>query len=193
MANLFDSVSAKSGEPQEIIAGDFTQWKRDDLTSDYPSDSYTLKYSARLQGNGSVEIEITGGTDHLVQVSSTVSADFAPGIYNWQAYITRNSDSSRIAVTSGIWKVVANRDLDSTDPRTEAEKNLQKCLDVYAGRIGSDVESYSISGRSLTKLKPEELRKEINYWQGKVNQERNKAAIKAGKASSSTIKARFPL
>jgi glutathionyl-hydroquinone reductase len=52
-------------------------------------------------------------------------------------------------------------------------------------------ESYSISGRSLTKLKPEELRKEINYWQGKVNQERNKAAIKAGKASSSTIKARF--
>lgn len=193
MANLFDSTSAKSGEPQEIIAGDFTQWKREDLAVDYPSASFTLKYSARLQGNGAVEIEITGGTDHLVQVSSAVSANYAPGIYNWQAYIIRNSDSARVAVTSGIWTVVANRDLDSSDPRTEAEKNLQKCLDVYAGRITTDVESYSISGRSLTKLKPEELRKEINYWQGKVNQERNKARIKSGKSSSATIKARFPL
>lgn len=191
MANLFDSINAISGEPQEIVSGDFIQWKRDDLTADYPSDSYTLKYSARLQGNGGVEIEITAGSDHLVQVTSATSANYAAGTYNWQAYITRNSDSARIAVTSGIWKVIANRDLDSTDPRSEAEINLQKCLDVYAGRIGTDVDSYSISGRSLTKLKPEELRKEINYWQGKVNQERNKAAIKAGKASSSTIKARF--
>lgn len=191
MANLFDSSNAQSGEPQEMVAGDFVQWKRDDLTSDYPSSDYTLKYSARLQGSGGVEIEITGGSDHLVQVLSSTSVDYTPGFYNWQAYITRNSDSARVVVSSGIWKVIANRDTDSTDPRSEAEINLQKCLDVYAGRIGSDVESYSIAGRSLTKLKPEELRKEINYWQGKVNQERNKAAIKAGKASSSTIKARF--
>jgi len=191
VANLFDSSNAQSGEPQEMVAGDFVQWKRDDLTSDYPSSDYTLKYSARLQGSGGVEIEITGGSDHLVQVLSSTSVDYTPGFYNWQAYITRNSDSARVVVSSGIWKVIANRDTDSTDPRSEAEINLQKCLDVYAGRIGSDVESYSIAGRSLTKLKPEELRKEINYWQGKVNQERNKAAIKAGKASSSTIKARF--
>jgi hypothetical protein len=191
VANQFDSTNAKSGEPREIVAGDFIQWKRDDLTVDYPSDDYTLTYSARLQGKSSVQITITGGSDHLVQVSSTTSADYQPGTYNWQAYITRNSDSARISVTTGIWEVIANRSADSNESRTVAEINLQKCLDVYAGRIGSDVESYSIAGRSLTKLKPEELRKEINYWQGKVNQERNKAAIKAGKASSSTIKARF--
>lgn len=191
MANLFDSTNAPSGEPQQIVAGDFVQWKRDDLTTDYPSDTYTLKYSARLHGTGSVEIEITGGTDHLVQVGSTTTADFSPGVYSWQAYIERDSDSERVVVRSGQWEVIPNRDADGTDPRSEAEINLQKCLDVYAGRIGSDVDSYSISGRSLTKLKPEELRKEINYWQGKVNQERNKAAIKAGRASSATIKARF--
>lgn len=191
MANLFESTNAPSGEPQEIVAGDFLQWKRDDLTTDYPSDTYTLKYSARLHGSGSVEIEITAGADHLVQVSSSVSDTYTPGVYSWQAYIERDSDSERVVVRSGQWTVLPNRDQDSTEPRTDAEINLQKCLDVYAGRIGTDVDSYSISGRSLTKLKPEELRKEINYWQGKVNQERNKAAIKAGKASSATIKARF--
>jgi len=191
VANLFDSTNAPSGEPRELVAGDFIQWKRDDLTTDYPSDSYTLKYSARLHGSPSSEIEITGGSDHLVQVSSSTSLNYTPGTYSWQAYITRNSDSERIVVNSGIFEVIASRDNSTENPQSEAEKNLQLCLDVYAGRITSDVESYSISGRSLTKLKPEELRKEINYWQGKVNQERNKAAIKAGKASTATIKARF--
>jgi hypothetical protein len=191
VANLFDSTNAISGEPQQIVAGDFIQWKRDDLTTDYPSDSYTLKYSARLHGEGAVEIEITAGSDHLVQISSTTSKNYKPGIYSYQAYIVRNSDSARVVVREGKFEIRPNRDKDGTDPRTSAEINLQKCLDVYEGRIGNDVDSYSISGRSLTKLKPEELRKEINYWQGKVNQERNKAAIKAGKASNATIKARF--
>lgn len=191
MANLFDSINAPSGEPQKIVSGDFLQWKRSDLTNDYPSDSYTLKYSARLHGAGDVEIEITAGDGHLVQVGSAVSSEYTPGVYSWQAYIQRNSDSARVVVRSGQWDVVANIDECSAEPRTEAEVNLQKCKDVYAGRIGSDADSYSISGRSLTKLKPEELRKEINYWQGKVNQERNKSAIKAGKASTATIKARF--
>lgn len=191
MANLFESLNAPSGEPNEIVAGDFAQWKREDLTADYPSDSYTLKYSARLHSANAVEINITAGADHLVQVSSAVTVDWTPGTYSWQAYIERNSDQERVVVRSGIWNVLPNKEINSSDPRSEAEKNLQMCLDVYHGRISNDVESYSISGRSLTKLKPEELRKEINYWQGKVNQERNKAAIKAGKASSATIKARF--
>lgn len=191
MANLFESTNAPSGEPQEIVAGDFLQWKREDLLIDYPDDTFTLKYSARLHGSGDSEIEITAGDGHVVQVSSAVSDLYAAGVYSWQAYIVRDSDSERVVVRSGNWTVLPNRDQDSTDPRSIAEINLQKCLDVYTGRIGTDVDSYSISGRSLTKLKPEELRKEINYWQGKVNQERNKAAIKAGKASSATIKARF--
>lgn len=191
MANLFDSINAPSGEPREIVAGDFIQWKRDDLTTDYPSDSFTLKYSARLHGAGTTEIEITAGANHVVQVSSATSANYTAGTYSWQAYITRNSDSERVVIGSGLFEIIPSRDNSTVNPQTDAEKNLQLCLDVYAGRITSDVESYSISGRSLTKLKPEELRKEINYWQGKVNQERNKAAVKAGKASATTIKARF--
>lgn len=191
MANLFETGNAPQGEPLEITAGDFTQWKRDDLLTDYPSDEYTLKYSARLHGAGATEIEITSGSNHVTSVSSTVSNNYTPGTYSWDAYIVRDSDSERVRVGTGQWKVLVNRDLSTEDPRSIAEINLQKCLDVYQGRMNSDVESYSISGRSLTKLKPEELRREINYWQSKVNQERAIANAKAGRGKGTTIKARF--
>lgn len=191
VANLFDSANAPQGEPTQITAGDYLQWKREDLEADYPSTSYTLKYSARLHGTGSTEIEITAGSNQVVSVSQSVTANYAAGTYSWDAYIVRNSDNERVRVGSGQWKVLANKDTSTDDPRTDAEINLQKCMDVYSGRIGSDVDSYSIAGRSLTKLKPEELRKEINYWKGIVNQERALANAKAGKATSTTIKARF--
>ena len=191
MANLFDAGNAPQGEPSEITAGDFTQWKREDLTADYPSASYTLKYSARLHGAGQTEIDITAGDDHVISVSKTVTSNYKPGTYSWDAYIVRDSDSERVRIATGQWKVLANKDGSTADPRTDAEINLQKCMDVYAGRIGSDVDAYSISGRSLTKLKPEELRREINYWKGIVNQERALAKAKAGKANATTIRARF--
>jgi len=116
VANLFESTNAPSGEPQEIVAGDFVQWKREDLLIDYPDDTYTLKYSARLHGSGESEIEITAGDGHVVQVSSTVSGSYDAGVYSWQAYIVRDSDSERIVVRSGNWTVVPNRDQSSADP-----------------------------------------------------------------------------
>tara|TARA_R110000823_G_scaffold314456_2_gene443672 strand:+ start:1017 stop:1595 length:579 start_codon:yes stop_codon:yes gene_type:complete len=191
VANLFDATNAPSIEPDQFVAGDLVQWKREDLLTDYPTALYTLKYSARLHGQANVEIELTADANHLISVGSTVSSKYRPGTYSYQAYIIRNSDSARVVVRSGRFIVAPNRDKDSVEPRTVAEVNLQKCSDVYSGRMGSDVESYSIAGRSLSKLAPDALRKEMSYWQGIVNQEQNKAAIKAGKASTTTIKARF--
>ena len=41
MANLFDAASAPEGEPSEIVVGDFIQWKRSELVTDYATDEYT--------------------------------------------------------------------------------------------------------------------------------------------------------
>lgn len=191
MANAFDSTEAPQGEPLEIVAGDFIQWKRDDLTSDYPSASYTLKYSARLQGTGTTEIEITGGTDHLVQVSSSVTANYTPGTYSWQGYITRDSDDERILVSSGTWEVLANSDTSTADPRSHAEIMLNKIESLLEGKADSDVSSYSIAGRSLTKLTPEELITWRNFYKAEVLRERQKEDIKLGRKSPTTVKVRF--
>lgn len=191
MANAFDSTEAPQGEPLEIVAGDFIQWKREDLTTDYPSASYTLKYSARLQGTGTTEIEITGGTDHLVQVSSSVTALYTAGTYSWQAYITRNSDSERILVASGYWDVLANSDESTADPRSHAEIMLNKIESLLEGKADSDVSSYSIAGRSLTKMTPEELLTWRNFYKAEVLRERQKEDIKLGRKTPTTVKVRF--
>lgn len=192
MANLFDSTNAPQGEPFEIVAGDFIQWKREDLTTDYPSASYTLKYSARLQGGQFQEIEITAGNNHLVQVSKSVSEGYLPGKYSWQGYIVRNSDSERILIASGVWTVLANRDQDDSDPRSHAEIMLSKIESILEGRADSDVDSYSIAGRSLSKLKPKELTDWRNYYRVEVQKEQAKLNAKNGKASQTTMKVRFP-
>ena len=60
MANAFDATNAPENEPAEIVVGDFAQWKRSDLVTDYPTSSFTAKYVARITGGGANEITITG-------------------------------------------------------------------------------------------------------------------------------------
>ena len=194
MANLFDATNAPTNEPLEIQSGDFIQWKRTDLGRDYPNDEYQLKYSARLNGSGDTEIEITATNsddDYLVQIASSVSNLYATGVYLWQAYIVRTSDSERVKVGEGNWTVLANRDEDNSDPRTVAEINLEKIEARLSGRLDSDVSSYSIGGRSLTKIPLEELRVMRDYWKAEVIRERNERAIKEGRKTRSTVQVRF--
>ena len=96
MANLFDTTNSATIEPEKIVAGDRFIWKRSDLNADYANSVCTLKYSARLEGTGSTEIEITAsasGEDYLVEVASATTASYTAGTYRWQMYITRDSDS----------------------------------------------------------------------------------------------------
>jgi len=85
MANLFDAASAREGEPSEVVVGDFIQWKRSDLAVNYPTDSYTATYVARITNGGNTEIQLEG-TDYngayLFTVDSETSSDFVAGYYH---------------------------------------------------------------------------------------------------------------
>ena len=59
MADLFDTTNAATTESAKIAAGDRLISKRTDLNADYDNSAFTLKYSARLEGTGSTDIEIT--------------------------------------------------------------------------------------------------------------------------------------
>ncbi len=160
MANLFDTDNATTTEPAEIISGDRLIWKRTDLNTDYSNSTHSLKYSARLEGTGSTEIEIAASAssdDYLVEIASATTANYTAGVYVWQAYITRTSDSQRLTIDTGTWEVIANRDANTADPRSHAKLMLDKIESILEGRAGSDVGSYSINGRSLTKLSISDL------------------------------------
>lgn len=152
MANAFETVPET--EPTAIIAGDFTTWKRTDLGTDYPPASYVLSYKARLEGSGSTVITITAttsGSNYLVSLASATTAAYTVGVYHWQAYITRNSDSARVTLDEGTFVVEANRSTATTDPRSHAKIVLDNIEAVIRNRATQDQMAYTIQGRSLSR------------------------------------------
>jgi len=194
MAGLFDVANAQEGEPYEVVIGDFIQWKRSDLATTYDPDDYTLTYVARITAGGSAEITVTCSESSgafLASISSSTSANFTAGDYYWQAEILRKSDSERIVVDRGTFKIIVDLDVDSTDPRTHAEIMLAKIESLLEGRADGDVSSYSIAGRSLTKMSPAELIEWRDYYRREVAEQKRKNDVKLGRASPATVKIRF--
>lgn len=194
MANLFDSANALTTEPTEIHAGSLVQWKRADLAQDYPPDAYDLIYTARLRGGLNREITITATNDggvFLATLNGAVSGAQVPGDYYWQAEIERKSDNARVLVATGQWKITPDLDQTGADPRTHAEIMVDKIQSLLEGRADKDVTSYSIQGRSISKMSVADLLQWRDYYRKEVAQERRDSAIAAGKPSKTTMKVRF--
>lgn len=189
--NYFTEVS--EGEPPEIVVGDYLQWKKTDYAEVYDPTLYRLEYHARIAGGGN-EIEITatdGGGYYLIQVDSTVTASYNSGFYHWQSEIIRISDENRIVVDRGTVDVIADLDLNSSDPRTHSEIMLTKIQSLLEGKADTDVSSYSIAGRSLNKLSFEELIEAEKYFADKVRQETARLDAKNHRNTGATVQVRF--
>ena len=194
MANQFDPANSPTIEPERIVVGDFIQWRRVDLGTDYPNDAYTATYVARITGGGSSEIQIVGAaynSDYLFSASSSVSANFVAGFYHYQLEMVRNSDSERIVIDNGTFTAVVDLDVNGTDPRSHAEIMVDKIETVLQGRADADVLSYSINGRSLSKMPPNELVEWRDYYKREFLMEKRKERIRRKIASGATIVARF--
>lgn len=197
MANLFDPANAPEGEPKEIVVGDFVQWKRSDIAVDYPTSSgFTAEYVARITGGGSNEIKIpqaAGSTDeyYLFTANSTTTEVFLAGLYHWQLEITQTSSGNRLVVDIGDFEAIPDMDSNQADPRIHAEVMVDKIQTILEGKADSDVSSYSIAGRSLTKLSFAELIEARDYYRREITKHKNDELLKRGKSNGSTIQVRF--
>jgi len=192
MANLFDNSEYPQREPLAFIAGDRWAWKRLDLAQ--YSSGYGLSYSARREADGGEEITISAsisGTDFIVEVPSATTAAFPPGVYHWQAYITRASDSQRLTIDSGTFDVSPNRDLATTDPRSHTKIVLDSIEAVIEKRATKDQESYSLNGRSLTRTSVDELVRLRDSYRAKYNVELRRERVKNGLGHSGRLLTRF--
>ena len=68
---------------------------------------------------------------------------------------------------------------------------VDKIESLLEGRADSDVDSYSIAGRSLSKLSFEELIKARDYFRSEVKQEKAAELAERGLSTGATIKVRF--
>lgn len=197
MANLFDPANAPEGEPKEIVVGDFIQWKRSDIAVDYPTSSgFTAEYVARISGGGSTEVKIpqaAGSTDeyYLFTADSATTSTFLAGRYHWQLEITQTSTGNRVVVDIGDFDAIPDMDNNQADPRIHAEIMVDKIQTILEGKADSDVSSYSIAGRSLTKLSFNELVEARDYYRREITKHNNDELLKRGKSNGSTIKVRF--
>lgn len=194
MANKFNVAEAPELEPASLVIGDFVQWKRSDLVNDYPTADYSAEYVARIDAGGSSEIKIAAteaNAYYLFTVTSSDSASFNAGMYNWQLEITQTSTGNRVVVDRGHFEILDDLDVNGVDPRTHAEIMVAKIESLLQGKADSDVSNYSIGNRSLTKLSFEELMNAREYYQREVVRHMNEERVRHGKTGSSTIRVRF--
>jgi len=192
--NLFDTDNAPTIEPDQLVVGDRVVWRKKDLATTYPSSTYTVAYVSRISsGGGTHEFTVTGsadGNDYLFTITSVTSAAFDLGHHHWQLEVTRTSDSERIVIQTGSWDIITDLD-NNVDPRSHAEIMVDKIETVLQGRADADVLSYSINGRSLSKMPPNELVEWRDYYRREAMMAHRKDHIKNGRATSATIKVRF--
>ena len=194
MADLFDSTNYPTTEPEILVIGDRWVWKRTDIGTDYAPSSYALSYNARLLGTGSTTFSITAsesGTEYIVEVASSTTSSRTVGVYAWHMYITRSSDSERIALDSGKFELKDNLATSSADQRTHAAKMvdyLEATQESLAQKLTS---SYSITDRSNTLRSMDEVSVQLNFYRAVYNRESMKDRAKSGRRTGQNILVRF--
>ena len=195
LANLFDRSNYPTQEPASLAAGDRWTWKRPDLVGSYPTSLYSLSYEFQDDaGGGSANnftitaLETTEA--YIVEVISATTAAYSPSTYRWAAFIT-TSDSQRVTVDTGFLAVEANYAITTADQRSHAKKVLDNIKAVMENRATIDQSSFSIAGRSLSRMSVDELFTYRDRYQTEYNQEIKRARIKNKKPTGNTIGVRF--
>lgn len=194
MANLFDESNAPEGEPLKVVVGDFIQWKKTALAESYPPAQFSANYVARITAGGASEIQLaaierTGY--YLFQVPSATSEAFTPGFYHWQLEITETATGNRLVVERGEFEAIPDLDSNGADPRSHADIMVDKIESLLEGRADKDVSSYSIQGRSISKMSVADLLQWRDYYRKEQAKERRDNAIALGRPTKTTMKVRF--
>lgn len=166
-------------EPATVVAGDTITWTKS--FSDYPATTWTLKYRL-LNSAGKIDITASAsGSDYLVSVSSTTSASYTAGDYDYIAWVEKAGE--RHTVGQGRITVTANLATANTfDGRSDARKIYEALMTAYQSAVASRafVAEYEVAGRRLKFNNKADWLTEINYWKAQVAAEDRAAALAAG-------------
>jgi hypothetical protein len=180
-------------EPTEAFAGDRWQWSRS--LPDFPADEWTLTYYLRGNAPGAqYEIAATADDeDFSIDVATTTTAGYIPGVYYWSAFVSQSGDRKLIA--QGRLEVKTNPAdvVLPADGRSHARRTLEAIEAVIERRATTDQQQYVFQavGRSVTRMPIADLLKFRDKYAAMVAAEDEKAAIDSGKASGRNVFFRF--
>jgi len=183
-------VNIPFNEPLSFVAGDTVKWDREDL-SNYPASIWTLKYYF-VKTNEQIVITASANGDHFrVVVAASVTANYSVGIYKWNAYVSKGTE--RYKVDEGTLEIKADYAAQTTgyDSRSHVKKTLDAIEAVIEGRATQDHLSYSIAGRSIAKISPEELIRWWSFYKQQYQRELDAERIANNLGTSKKILTRF--
>ncbi len=187
MSNAFDSSNYPTQIPDVLQVGDYWAWKRSDLSGDYPTASYSLKYKFYLiDGTTASNFTLTASEsndEYLIATSSTSS--YTAGDYRWVSIIIRSSDSAESYLEEDYITLLDN------GVRSHTKIVLDSLYAVIEGRATMDQSSMSIAGRSLSRMSIDELIQFRDSYEARWEIEKKRARIANGKPSGNTIRVQF--
>jgi hypothetical protein len=140
-------------EPTELRVGDTWQWKREDLSSDYPATSWTLTYYFRNATAYFNVVATADGVHFEVTVAKATTAGYTAGDYAWVAVVT--SATERFEVDRGNLTLLPDYSASAAlDYRTFAAKLLAAVESELTSRGSSgqlDLINATLSDRGLTR------------------------------------------
>ena len=175
-------------EPEIVFAGQTLQWTRS--LSDYPADTYVLKYY--LSGPASITLTATAynATDHLISESSVTTSAWTYGIYSWQAYAEATVDA-----VAQKWTVGAGFLTVKTAAGKSFAKTMLDAIEaILTGRGTSkdlDLVSKSPGGSANMSRDPEFLMKLRDKFRAEYQTELDRESRINGKSAGSKIRVRW--
>jgi len=178
-------------EPVLVTAG--TTWKWDRSYSDFKSDTYTLTYYFRESaGKSSFNIvAAANGNNFRITVPKATSKAYMAGIYTGQGFV--ESATERYQVYDGSIEIQPDYSLvsDGQDFRTHNEKVLEQIKALLENKFVDDASSYSIAGRSLTKMSITELYDHKLFYEREVVMDQRRNRAKRGLPTGQIIYGKF--
>ena len=172
--------------PQVIQAGDSLIFQ--DSYSLYPASQYTLSFVIVNAANRYTFTATADGDNYDVNVTHATTALWTAGDYQYFASVTDGTIT--VTVESGSVTILQSY-AAAFDSRSYNKKMVDAIDAVLTGRVTGDVASYSIAGRSITKIPIAELRTMRDRYYAYYLDELKAERLARGEWSSKTIKVRF--
>lgn len=176
--------------PEKLPAGD--SLNRTFVLADYPASAGWVLSFSLVSSSALISLTATGTAEgHVLELGASTTAAYAPGTYSWSAYVSRAAE--RFTVATGRIEVLRNLAASTAgaDLRTHARRTLDAIEATIEGRASSDVLSYEIAGRSLSKIPVAELLNLRDRYRRDVRAEEAAEAAASGRLPRNKIYTRL--
>lgn len=176
-------------EPEFFYAGETLKFKLN--LSDYDPSSWTITYSLVKDGT---QIQFSGTADngdHLINVDEATTASYATGTYNYVGRVTDGVD----VFQARRGQIEIRADFAAASSGSDARTHVKKVLDaleaMIEGKATKDQLSYSIQGRSLSRLSPADVIQFHNHYKSLYQAELAAERVSRDVGSRNKVLVRF--